>query len=100
MVARPPVGRALVRRSDCLTRFLVEILGMDHEAAVPEVHRLEHVLGSEVQCRLEALVAFAASSPAWVGQLRKQLEKRAVPGEETGEFGIGRTEMRAYNAPP
>lgn len=87
------VGRALVRRSDCLTRLLVDILGMDETAAVPEVHRLEHVLGREVHSRLEVLVEFAGSSPAWVKRLRHRIDQRAEQDEGPAGFGIGRTEI-------
>lgn len=87
------VGQALVRRSDCLTRLLVDILGMDPEAAVPEVHRLEHVLGHEVQSRLEVLVAFAGASPAWVKRLQQRIEQRAGLEKDPEGFGIGRTEI-------
>lgn len=87
------VGRALVRRSDCLTRLLVDILGMDSAAAVPEVHRLEHVLGREVHSRLEVLVEFAGSSPAWVKRLRHRIEQRTELDDDPVGFGIGRTEI-------
>ncbi len=87
------VGQALVRRSDCLTRLLVEILGMDPVTAIPEVHRLEHVLGQEVHSRLEVLVEFAGSSPAWVKRLQHRIEQRAGCEDDPAGFGIGRTEI-------
>ena len=87
------VGRALVRRSDCLTRLLVDILGMDPDVAVPEVHRLEHVLGREVHSRLEVLVEYAGTTPAWVKRLQRRIEQRAEPDDDPGGFGIGRTEI-------
>ncbi len=87
------VGRSLVRRSDCLTKLLVDILGMDATDAVPEVHRLEHVLGREVHSRLEVLVELAGSSPSWVRRLRRRIEQRAEQRDETEVFGIGRTEI-------
>jgi len=87
------VGQALVRRSDCLTRLLVDILGMEPDAAVPEVHRLEHVLGREVHSRLEVLVEFAGASPAWVKRLHHRIEQRNEPEDAPEGFGIGRTEI-------
>jgi DtxR family Mn-dependent transcriptional regulator len=87
------VGRALARRSDCLTRLLVDVLGMDSAAAVPEVHRLEHVLGREVHARLEILVEYAGTSPAWVKRLRHRIEQRADLDDGPESFGIGRTEI-------
>ena len=87
------VARALVSRSDCLTRLLVDILGMDAAAAVPEVHRLEHVLGREVHSRLEVLVEFAGSSPAWLKRLSHRIDQRAEQDEDPPGFGIGRTEI-------
>jgi len=87
------VGRQLVSRGDCLTRLLVDILGMKPAAALPEVHRLEHVLGRDVHARLEALVDFASASPDWVGTLRKYIEQRGEPEDGAEPFGIGRAEI-------
>lgn len=87
------VARALVRRSDCLTRLLVDILGMDGADAVPEVHRLEHVLGREVHSRLEVLVEFAGSSPAWLKRLSHRIDQRTEQHDDPPGFGIGRTEI-------
>jgi Mn-dependent DtxR family transcriptional regulator len=88
-------GEAIVRRDDCLTRLLVELLGMDPREADAEVHRLEHVLGDEVLARLEVLVAFAASSPAWVRRLQHRIRTEAQTTEGTGGYRIGATHMHA-----
>jgi Mn-dependent DtxR family transcriptional regulator len=92
------VGEAMVRRDDCLTRLLVEILGMDPTEADAEVHRLEHVLGDEVLTRLEVLVDFAATSPAWVKRLKYRIETEARPVEGTGVYRIGATQTHAGSA--
>ena len=67
------LAREIIRRDDCLTRFLVEICGMTPEDADPEVHRLEHVLSEDVLIRLEVLVEFAASSEAWLKRLHHRM---------------------------
>lgn len=83
------VGSAIVRRDECLTRLLVEILGMDPEAADPEVHRLEHVLGEEVLQRLEILVSFALSSEAWMKRLKHRIDIKINELEGFDDFRIG-----------
>jgi DtxR family Mn-dependent transcriptional regulator len=89
------VGRAIIRRDECLTRLLVEILGMDPVDADSEVHRLEHVLGDEVLARLEVLVDFAASSPAWMKRLQYRIQTEAQRIDGTGDFRIGATHTHA-----
>jgi DtxR family Mn-dependent transcriptional regulator len=87
------VGRQLVSRADCLTRLLVDILGMEPAAALPEVHRLEHVLGREVHARLEVLVDLFRSSPGWIEALRRRVEQLGETEADAGPFGIGRAEI-------
>jgi len=92
------VGEAIVRRDDCLTRLLVEILGMEPAEADSEVHRLEHVLGDEVLARLEVLVEFAGTSAAWVRRLQHRIRTEAQRVEGTGGYRIGATHMHAGSA--
>lgn len=68
------LGKAIVRRDECLTRLLVEVCGMDPRRADPEVHRLEHIISDEVLVRLETLVDFACSSNEWVSELKKRMD--------------------------
>ncbi|MCG8635830.1 MAG: metal-dependent transcriptional regulator [Desulfobacterales bacterium] len=68
------LAREIIRRDECLTRFLVEICGMTPEEADPEVHRLEHVLSDEVLTRMEVLVGFATSSEAWLKRLHLRMD--------------------------
>lgn len=87
------LGRAIVRRDDCLTDLLVTVLGMTPESADPEVHRLEHVLSDDVLPRLEALVNFATSSDAWLRRLHYRIantsqEPRGTPAFVAGCSGI------------
>jgi DtxR family Mn-dependent transcriptional regulator len=88
-------GRAIVRRDDCLTRLLVEVLGMNEAAADPEVHRLEHVLGEEVLQRLEVLVDFATSSDAWLRRLHHRMSLLGDPGDDDGAVAVGQTPVHA-----
>ena len=87
------VGEALARRSDCLTRLLVEILDMHPKEADAEVHRLEHVLGNDVLARLEVLVDFAASSPAWVKRLHYRVRTEARQEDAPGGYRVGATQV-------
>jgi len=87
------VGEALVRRYDCLTSLLVEILGMERDAAESEVHRLEHVVGDAVLARLEVLVEFAASSPAWLKRLHHRVRTDAQTDESTVGYRVGATQI-------
>jgi DtxR family Mn-dependent transcriptional regulator len=87
-------GQAIVRRDECLTRLLVEVLGMTEKAADPEVHRLEHVLSESVLHRLEVLVEFATSSDAWLKRLHHRIER----GHDSGEgddIAVGGTPVHA-----
>ena len=72
------LGKAIVRRDECLTALLVEVLGMDPREADPEVHRLEHVLSDEVLRRLEALVDCALASDEWRAGLRRRIGRAAA----------------------
>lgn len=91
------IGRAIVRRDECLTRLLVEVLGLDPKQADPEVHRIEHVLSDEVLARLEVLVEFATASDAWMRRLHLRLAGKRRPASETGGR-IGAAQMHAGRA--
>ena len=84
------LGAAIVRRDDCLTELLVTVLGMSPESADPEVHRLEHVLSDEVLTRLETLVRFATSSPAWLKRLHHRIDTGTQKKPESSGFMVGR----------
>ena len=79
------VARSVVRRDDCLSRLLIEVLGLPQERAAVEVCRLEHVIGQEVLLRLETLVGHACgeSSRAWLTKLQRKF--RSLQSEQ-GEF--------------
>jgi Mn-dependent DtxR family transcriptional regulator len=95
------VGAELIRRTDCLSRLLVDLLSMPPEAAAAEVHRMEHVLGAaevhrmehvlgdEVLSRLEVLVDFAASSPAWLKRLHYRIRTEAQKLETASGYELG-----------
>lgn len=69
-------GAEIVRRDDCLTRLLVDLLDMHPRAADPAVHQMEHVLGEDVLTRLEILLEFALSSEAWIKRLHHRIRSR------------------------
>ena len=83
------LGEAIVRRDECLTSLLVEVLGMSPGDADPEVHRLEHVLSEAVLARLEVLVAFSLSSDAWIKRLRHRVEVAVEERDRPGQVRAG-----------
>jgi len=83
------VGQAIVQRDACLTRFLVQVLGMTPENAEPEVHRLEHVFGEEVLKRLDVLLDFALSSDAWIKRLQHRISRAMRESSPGSAFRIG-----------
>jgi DtxR family Mn-dependent transcriptional regulator len=83
------LGRAIVRRDDCLTDLLVTVLGMSPQDAAPEIHRLEHVVSEEVLTRLEVLVRFASSSHAWLKRLRLRIDNAMSRPSSRGAFLAG-----------
>ncbi len=87
------LGRAIVRRDECLTALLVRVLGMEPEQADPEVHRLEHVLSDDVLERLEVLVAFASSSEAWLRRLHLRIANSRLDSSSQGAFQAGRSDI-------
>jgi len=88
-------GRAIVRRDECLTRLLVDVLGMSEEAADPEVHRLEHVLDHAVLRRLEVLIEFATSSEAWMRRLHHRMSLLAERDDESADIAVGAASVHA-----
>ncbi|MBZ0254586.1 metal-dependent transcriptional regulator [bacterium] len=83
------LGRAMVRRDECLTELLVKILGMTPEEADPEVHRLEHVLSDSVLARLEVLVDFASLSDAWIKRLHHRINCSMNDSQQSNSFQAG-----------
>lgn len=92
------LGRDIVRRDDCLTRLLVDVCGMPHERADPEVHRLEHAISDEVLVRLEILVDFACSSNDWLNEVKKRAEEAWKKNPATSPGPLGRTPIHQGRA--
>jgi len=88
-------GREIVRRHACLTRLLVEVLGMEQDMAGAEVHRLEHTLSAEVLSRLEVLVDFALSSEPWIKRLQFRIQSRHKTTDPQLGVQIGTTNLHA-----
>lgn len=88
-------GQAIVRRDECLTRLLVDVLAMSREQADPEVHRLEHVLDEEVLRRLEVLIEFATSSEAWLRRLHHRIGRIELESNHEEGIAIGSTSVHA-----
>lgn len=82
-------ARSVVRRDDCLSRLLTEILGLPEDAAAEEVCRLEHVISHDVLLRLETLVehATAPRSRRWLENL---LTKLSNVSPEKNEILVGK----------
>jgi DtxR family Mn-dependent transcriptional regulator len=93
------LGRHLARRSACLRRFLVDVLGMDADEAEAEAHRLEHGVGIEVLSRLEILNEFALSSDAWMRRLAVRLG-RVNSDEPRLPYRLGKASMHAGDVAP
>lgn len=84
-------ARSVARRDECLTRLLVDILGMPPSRAAVEVCRLEHSLGTDVLERLETLVAHASStsSAAWRRGLARRLATLPVHRDDRDDVRVG-----------
>ena len=67
------VGKEIVRRHECLSRLMVELMGMSESEAAPHIHRLEHVVEESLLVRLETLADFCLDSPAWVKRLQHRV---------------------------
>jgi Mn-dependent DtxR family transcriptional regulator len=89
------LGKAIVQRDKCLTDLLVKVLDMPPATADMEVHRLEHVLSDDVLVRLEALVEFAVSSPAWLKRLHLRVNHSPQPEPSGGRFFVGQTPIHS-----
>ena len=87
-------GECIVRRDECLTKLLVDLLGMSLDEADPHIHQLEHVLGEEVLNRLEVLIEFCLSSEAWMKRLLHRIDNRS-PQDELCSYLIGATSVHA-----
>lgn len=70
-------ARMVVRRDECLTGLLREVLQLPEALVETEVCRLEHVLGHDVLLRLEVLVEKTLSndSARWLKALHQKLKK-------------------------
>ena len=70
-------ARSVVRRDDCLSRLLTEVLLLPEADVAAEVCRMEHVVSHDVLQRLEILVEHASHkrSARWLGGLQDKLER-------------------------
>lgn len=84
------LGREIVRRDDCLTALLVEVLGMSPEQADPQVHSLEHLVSDELLVRLEALVEQIRVSKPWLRRLHERLAEAARHQNDATSYDPGR----------
>lgn len=66
----------LMRRRDCVSRLLTEVLGLRAEDAASAAHRIEHALDDVVLQGLETLVDFAVTSPGWIRRLQHRVAGR------------------------
>jgi DtxR family Mn-dependent transcriptional regulator len=90
----------VARRDDCLTRLLVDVLGMPPARAAAEVCRLEHSIDSDVLARLEALVEHAASpaSARWRRGLARRVAALPERRDEREEVRVGAVEPHVHAA--
>jgi DtxR family Mn-dependent transcriptional regulator len=88
-------GEEIVLRDTCLTRLLVDVLGMSPAAADPAVHQMEHVLTDEVLGRLQVLVDFCLEAPAWHRRLALRMGRWRLPAAAPGRPLVGATIVHA-----
>jgi Mn-dependent DtxR family transcriptional regulator len=88
-------GRSIVRRDECITRLLVDVLGMQADSADKEVHRLEHMISPDVLIRLEALVEHAVESEEWLAALESKILQNL--GSEPAGVEIGMSPVHKGN---
>lgn len=93
------LGRAIIRRKQCLHKLLVEICGMTPDKAVSEIHRLEHFISDDVLARFEVLSDFAGSSKGWIKRLHHRMEKQVtLPSSSFGGFVAGASDIHSNSA--
>ncbi|MEK7468903.1 MAG: metal-dependent transcriptional regulator [Planctomycetota bacterium] len=91
-------ARSVARRDECLTRLLVDVLGMPPARAAADVCRLEHSLGADVLERLEALVAHASSpaSAAWRRGLARKLAALPAQRDDRDDIRVGANDPHVH----
>ena len=91
------LARSIQRRDRCLSRLLVEVCAMTPEQAKAEAHRLEHFISDDVLARLETLVEFACSSPAWLKRLHLRMAAEQSLPEDRRRITAGMTPVHQGN---
>ncbi|MFC1743095.1 metal-dependent transcriptional regulator [Candidatus Riflebacteria bacterium] len=90
------VGEEIIRRDNCLTRLLVDVLDMKASEADPAVHQMEHVLSETVLLRLELLVEFILSDPEQIKKLKKKIQTLQTQSiRDVTDFHVGATNVHA-----
>ena len=78
------LARAVLARHEFLTRFFVDVLGVDDESAEEEACSVEHVLSAETMLRMRRFAAFLEQCP----DLQAKLAALNPTGELGEELGI------------
>lgn len=95
------VARSVVRRDDCLTTLLTDILKMPESNASAEVCKIEHVISQDVLLRLELLIKHIQKTPnaKWITSLNDELSR--VETEEKafiiGDHDVHASPNKAYH---
>jgi len=95
------VARSVVRRDDCLTTLLTDILQMPESGVAAEVCKIEHVISQDVLLRLELLIQHIQKKPSakWITALNIDLAK--VETEEKafiiGDHDVHASPNKAYH---
>jgi DtxR family Mn-dependent transcriptional regulator len=90
-------AQSVARRDECLTRLLVDVLGMSEADAASHVCRLEHSVGAGVLARLEILVDHCADakSARWLRTLHARLRSADAGEREDVEVGAADPHVHA-----
>ena len=88
-------AQSIVRRDNCLIRFLVEVLELPDELAKSEACRIEHAISEDVLKRLELLVNHLSLSNEWKRKLHKGLDELGNRCTKKGQTEVGQTKPHA-----
>lgn len=88
-------ARSIIRRDDCLMRFLTEVLELPADRAKSEACRIEHVISEDVLKRLEILVTRFSDSVEFKKLLQEQLNELDDNEEVAVSAKVGQTKPHA-----
>jgi DtxR family Mn-dependent transcriptional regulator len=88
-------AKSVIRRNDCLIRFLVETLKLPFEQGKEEACRIEHVISDDVLYRLELLVNYLSGSKEWGNRLKQELAEADGGNRDISRTTVGQMKPHA-----